>query len=82
MMLDRQSSRRVLAEAEQAAYAVLGDTPDGPVYVPAADKLARLVLQLTEYLSQLDSQVKTATPPAGRASATYHQMVSDPVERM
>ena len=69
-MLDRVSSRRLLADAEQNAYTVLQVTPDDPDYVASADALARQLLQLSEYLGQLDavSAGKTATPVAFKNS--------------
>ena len=69
-MLDRNSSRRALADAEDAARIILSVTPDDPAYVLSADAMARYVLQISEYLSQLDavSAGKTGTPPSYRNS--------------
>jgi len=72
-MLDRRTSREVLATAVQDAYIVLQETPDAPMFVPAAERLARKLLQLDEYLSQLDAQVKTATPPSYRAAPSWYR---------
>jgi len=53
-MLNRQTSRERLSSAVQDAYIVLQDTPDSPHYVNAADRLARAMIELDEYLSEID----------------------------